>query len=119
MALADKMEDLLDEIKDTLDIEEITLISRSGMHIGGDVPEDAHLETYVAMSAILLGSAETATSELEEELSHVIVDLKKSRILVKNCGPSALMAVKLSQEADVEEVIEGIEEPTERLQDLL
>lgn len=119
MTLADKIEDLLDEIKDTLDIEEITLISRSGMHIGGDVPEDAHLETFVAMSAILLGSAETATSELEEELSHVVVELKKARIMVKNCGPTALMAVKLSSDADTEDVLEGLEEPTERLQDLL
>ncbi len=113
------IESLLDNIKENLDVDEVTLISRSGMHIGGDVPENAHLETFVAMSAILLGSAETATSELKEELSHVIVELKESRVLVMNDGPQALLAIKMPKSSDIEKVLKGLEEPIEKLKDLL
>ncbi|MFW6141627.1 MAG: roadblock/LC7 domain-containing protein [Candidatus Saliniplasma sp.] len=116
---ANTIEEVLSSIKKNLDVEEVTLISRSGMHIGGDVPENAHLETFVAMSAILLGAAETATSELDEELSHVVVELKNSRVLVMNDGPSALLAIKMSQESDIDEVLKGVEQPMEELKELL
>jgi len=116
---ANTIERLLNDIKEDLDVDEVTLISRSGMHIGGDVPENAHLETFVAMSAILLGAAETATSELEEELSHVVVELKRSRVLVMNNGPSALLAVKMSKKCDIEDILEGLKEPIDDLQGIL
>jgi len=116
---ANTIEEVLSNIKKKLDVEEVTLISRSGMHIGGDVPNNAHLETFVAMSAILLGAAETATSELDEELSHVVVELKKSRVLIINDGPSALLAIKMSQESNIEKILKGIEGPMEELDDLL
>lgn len=113
------IERLLNKVKKDLDVDEVTLISRSGMHIGGDVPENAHLETFVAMSAILLGSAETATSELKEELSHVVVELKNSRVLVMNDGPSALLAIKMAKDSDIDKILEGLEGPIEELKDLL
>lgn len=116
---ANTIEKVLSSIKKNLDVDDVTLISRSGMHIGGDVPDNAHMETFVAMSAILLGAAETATSELEEELSHVVVELKNSRVLVMNNGPSALLAIKMSRDNDVDAVLEGIKEPMEELEELL
>ncbi len=116
---ANTIEKVLSSIKKNLDVDDVTLISRSGMHIGGDVPDNAHMETFVAMSAILLGAAETATSELDEELSHVVVELKNSRVLVMNNGPSALLAIKMSQDKDIDTVLEGIKEPTNELKELL
>ncbi len=116
---ANTIEKVLSSIKKNLDVDDVTLISRSGMHIGGDVPDNAHMETFVAMSAILLGAAETATSELDEELSHVVVELKNSRVLVMNNGPSALLAIKMSQDKDIDAVLEGIKEPTNELKELL
>ncbi|MFW6305056.1 MAG: hypothetical protein ACOC1V_04700, partial [Candidatus Saliniplasma sp.] len=61
----------------------------------------------------------TATSELDEELSHVVVELKNSRVLVMNDGPSALLAIKMSQESDIDEILKGVEQPMEELKELL
>lgn len=119
MPPANSIEKILENIKEGLDVEEVTLVSRSGMHIGGDVPDKAHLETFVAMSAILLGAAETATSELEEGLSHVEVELQNSKVVVLNCGPSALITLKLSKDEDTRAIIEGMSDHVKRLQDLL
>ncbi len=105
MSPSNSIEKLLDGLKKNSDVTDATIISRSGMHIAGNVPEHAHRETFVAMSAILLGAAETATSELKEKLSHVTIELKNTYILILNCGPKALLAIKMSKNGDIEKVI--------------
>ena len=119
MSPANSIDNLLKEIKDDFGFDEVTLISRSGKHIGGDAPKNAHVETFVTMSAILLGAAETATSELNEDLSHVLVDLEDSRIFIRNSGESALIAIKVSKNKDVSKIKEEIEEPIKKLEKLL
>ncbi len=119
MSPANSIEMLLEDIKENPEINNVTLVSRSGMHIAGEVPKNSHRETFVAMSAILLGSAETATSELEDELSYVLVELKKSRILILNSGPSALLVTKLNKDSDIDEIIGYLENPIKEIQDSL
>jgi predicted regulator of Ras-like GTPase activity (Roadblock/LC7/MglB family) len=50
------VDDILGELNSNSNIETSVLVSRSGMHISGAAPEGVHLETFVAMSAILLGN---------------------------------------------------------------
>ncbi len=115
MPLASSIEKSLKKLKeDNPDVEEVTLVSRSGMHIAGEVPEKAHKETYVAMSAILLGAAETATNELNEELSHVIIELKKSDIMILNGGSNSILAIKVNKDCDISELLETLQEETIR-----
>ena len=58
----ERIEVMLNEIREIDGIKSTTLISRSGMHITGSVPQGAHLETFVAMSAILVFPARLAVS---------------------------------------------------------
>ncbi len=119
MSPAKSIEVLLEDIKENPEIKNVTLVSRSGMHIAGEVPKNSHRETFVAMSAILLGSAETATSELEDELSYVLVELKNSRILILNSGPSAILVAKLVSDSNIEDIIDYLEDPIKDIQDSL
>lgn len=119
MSPANLIEMLLEDIKENPEIKNVTLVSRSGMHIAGEVPKNSHRETFVAMSAILLGSAETATSELKDELSYVLVELKNSRILILNNGPSAILVTRLNRESDIDEIINYLEDPIQDIQDSL
>ncbi|MFW6196218.1 MAG: roadblock/LC7 domain-containing protein [Thermoplasmatota archaeon] len=119
MSPANSIEMLLEDIKENPEIKNVTLVSRSGMHIAGEVPKNSHRETFVAMSAILLGSAETATSELKDELSYVLVELKNSRILILNSGPSAILVTRLNRECDIDETINYLEDPIQDIQDSL
>ncbi len=89
------------------------------MHVAGEVPKNAHRETFVAMSAILLGAAETATSELQEELSYVLVVLEGSKIILHEGGPDSILTIKISDEGEVEEILKNIEQPLEELKDNL
>jgi len=113
------IENILEEVKKEVGIDNLTLISRTGMHIAGDAPKEAHQETYVAMSAILLGSSETATSELDDDLKYVLVELTDSRILIQECTSSAILVAKLKSDTDVKKVLQETKRASEDLEQIL
>lgn len=92
------LEEVLDEIRAVPSIYEATIVSRSGMHIAGDAPKGVHLETFVAMSAILFGAAETATAELKDRLLYVSVELGRGKMVLASAGPRALLVVTASKD---------------------
>lgn len=92
------LEHVLDEIRSIPSVYEATVVSRSGMHIAGDAPKGVHLETFVAMSAILLGAAETATAELKDKLQFVVIELSRGKMILMSAGPRALLVVTASKD---------------------
>lgn len=92
------LEEILDEIRSIPSVYEATVVSRSGMHIAGDAPKGVHLETFVAMSAILLGAAETATAELKDKLLHVTIELARGKIVLVSAGSRALLVLTASKD---------------------
>ena len=104
------LEEVLDEIRSVPSVYEATVVSRSGMHIAGDAPKGVHLETYVAMSAILLGAAETATAELKDKLQYVCVELTRGKMLLMSAGPRALLVVNSSKDMSTPELASKIKD---------
>lgn len=98
------LEEVLDEVRSVPSVYEATVVSRSGMHIAGDAPKGVHLETFVAMSAILLGAAETATAELKDKLQYVSVELTRGKMLLTSAGPRALLVVTSSKDMSTPEL---------------
>lgn len=88
-----RVNDILNELNNNSEVASSVVISRSGMHIAGEAPEGVHLETFVAMSAILLGSAETAIAELKGELEDVLVELDRARVIIDSAGNKGLLVV--------------------------
>ena len=99
---------ILDEVRSIPSVYEATVVSRSGMHIAGDSPRGVHLETYVAMSAILLGAAETATAEMKDKLQHVSVELSRGKMVLTSAGNRALLVVTASHETQTAELAEKL-----------
>ena len=89
------IEVVLAELKAMDEIDMALVISRSGMHIAGEIPDHVHAETFVAMSAILLGAAETATSEMKGDLSHVEIHLGKKTMVLTDTGKKGLLVVSI------------------------
>lgn len=98
------LEEVLDEIRSVPSVYEATVVSRSGMHIAGDAPKGVHLETFVAMSAILLGAAETATSELKDKLQYVAIELSRGKMVLVSAGGRALLIVTASKDMPTPEL---------------
>lgn len=113
------IESILQEIERAEGIEDAVLVSRSGMHIAGDVPKGAHSETFVAMFAILLGAAETATSELKERLDSVVINLEGSRVVILNDGPKALFVLRTTKDLDPRRLKQSLEKYAKRIEEYL
>ncbi|HIH01035.1 TPA: hypothetical protein HA259_02970 [Thermoplasmata archaeon] len=110
------IDEILDDLhKEMPSVYEATVVSRSGMHIAGDSPKGVHLETFVAMSAILLGAAETATSELKDKLQYVSVELTRSRMVLTSAGNRALLVLTASDDIETVELAEKAAEYAERI----
>ena len=82
-------------------VKAVTLVSRSGMHIAGEVPSGVHLETFVAMSAILVGAAETATNELRESLGFISIDLNEGNLILQSISNKALVVFMVDNGFDI------------------
>lgn len=100
------LEEVLDEIRSIPSVYEVTVVSRSGMHIAGDAPKGVHLETFVAMSAILLGAAETATGELKDKLQYVAIELTRGRMMLVSAGARALLVLTASKDIPTQDLAE-------------
>lgn len=106
---------ILDEVRSIPSVYEATVVSRSGMHIAGDSPRGVHLETYVAMSAILLGAAETATAEMKDKLQYVSVELSRGKMLLTSAGNRALLVVTASNEMQTAELANTLKSLGEKI----
>ena len=119
MTNVENLEEILVDIEKVEGITDALLVSRSGMHIAGDVPKGAHTETFVAMSAILLGAAETATSELKEKLLHVNIKLDKSQIVISTISSRALLVLRVEPGKDSEKKLVEIRPHLQRMEEFL
>ena len=99
------IEEMLDEITSMKGVEGALVASTSGAHIAGKPPSSAHLETFTTMSAILLGAAQTATKELKDALHHIEVELNKSRLIIHPVGTNALLVMEVTEDGDMEAIL--------------
>jgi predicted regulator of Ras-like GTPase activity (Roadblock/LC7/MglB family) len=104
------LEEVLDEVRSIPSVYEATIVSRSGMHIAGDAPKGVHLETFVAMSAILLGAAETATAELKDKLQYVCVELTRGKMILMSAGQRALLVVNSSKDMSTADLVAKVKD---------
>ncbi|MCJ2519718.1 MAG: roadblock/LC7 domain-containing protein [Candidatus Thermoplasmatota archaeon] len=114
-----RIEEILKEIESLEGVNEAILVSRSGMYIAGTLPSNVHQETYASMFAVLLGAADTATSELEESLSSVVINMESSKMVVITNGPKAIYVLRVAQGVKIGHLRDTLRHYTDRLQESL
>jgi len=67
--------------------------TRSGNFICGVLPEGQHRDTFVAMTAIIHGGAETTSMEMKKQLEHITVNFSDGKMVVINLGTKAILAI--------------------------
>lgn len=117
MAEYPEIEEILAELREHPSVYEVTAVSRRGTFIAGDVPKGVHLDTYVAMSAILLGAAEAATAELKDTLRYVVVELNRTTMILSSAGMRALLVVTASKDVPAAELAAKIKDYGARVAD--
>lgn len=114
-----KVEEILREVERLEGVNEVFLVSRSGMYIAGKLPPGVDTETYASMFAVLLGSADTATSQLKAKMDGVVVYLEGSKLVVFPNGPKALFVLRVADPVRVRRLRQSLAPFSARLEESL
>jgi predicted regulator of Ras-like GTPase activity (Roadblock/LC7/MglB family) len=82
--------------------------TRSGNFICGILPEGQHRDTFVAMTAIVHGGAETISMEIKKPLERVTIKIQGGYMSIFSLGTKAILA--LTGEDMGEDVIKKVGE---------
>ena len=87
-----QLEELLGELSQTGDIEASAIVRRDGLMIASDLPSKVDSRTIAAMSAALVGTAETCSNELRRgSFLQVVVESELGKTVAVGAGDLAVL----------------------------
>lgn len=120
MTTTELLEKILKDLKNTGGIEASAIASRDGLLIYSDVSKKLHAETFAAMSATMVGAAETATTELGKGIPiRIIVESKDSKIIATGAGQKALLLVMTRPDASLGLILIEVAKSSEKIKEIL
>jgi predicted regulator of Ras-like GTPase activity (Roadblock/LC7/MglB family) len=101
-------------------VEATAIVSRDGLLMASNIPQGVQAETFAAMSATMLGAAETAVNELKKGIvERVIAESKEAKIITVGAGPNALLVTMTGAGATLGLVLVEMEKASEKVKELL
>jgi predicted regulator of Ras-like GTPase activity (Roadblock/LC7/MglB family) len=111
---------ILAELKKAGGVEACAAVSRDGLLIRSSLQKEKFAESFAAMSATMLGAAETASLELGNGVpNRVIVESSEGRLIAVGAGPKALLVVVVSKEAGLGLMLLELDKAAINLKELL
>ena len=93
---------ILEDLRKIGDMGGASIISRDGLIIASDLSSEIDGETFAAMSAAMMGAAETAVSELKQgSLSQIIADAEKGKLIGIGAGKTAILISLIKKDANL------------------
>jgi len=116
----ERIELVLDELRKTGDIEASAVVRRDGLMISSDLPARIESRTVAAMTAALVGTAETTSSELKRgAFQEVVVDSEKGKIVAIGAGRMALLVSLMRPEGNLGFVLLSMERAAKNIESIL
>lgn len=98
----EKLDGLLKNFNEACSCEGSAVVSRDGLLISSLLSSGVDAETFAAMSATMVGAAETALSELKKgSMESIMVESEKSKIIATGAGPAALLVAMTSSKVNL------------------
>ncbi|HDM26989.1 MAG TPA: hypothetical protein ENG27_01580 [Candidatus Bathyarchaeota archaeon] len=96
------------------------IVSRDGLLMASAMPEDVDAETFAAMTATMVGAAETAFSELKRGAAErVIVEGPRAKIVAVGAGKEALLVVMAEPDAMLGLLLHQMGKTVEKIKKLI
>ena len=116
----ERIELVLDELRKTGDIEASAVVRRDGLMVSSDLPARVESRTVAAMTAALVGTAETTSSELKRgAFQEVVVDSEKGKIVAIGAGKMALLVSLMRPEGNLGFVLLSMERAAKNIESIL
>lgn len=91
---------ILDDLLKTGDIESAAIISIDGLMVRSRMLDSHNEDIFAAMSATMLGAAQTAASEFNKgNPSRIIAETSSGMLIVTGATPSSILSVQTTQNA--------------------
>jgi hypothetical protein len=115
------LEKVLKDIGRVGDVEASAVVGRDGLLMAADSAHHSFTaETFAAMTATMLGAAETAIAELDRGIpDRVIVESKEAKVIAAGAGPKALLVVMTSPEAGLGLILVEMAKAGRKVKELL
>jgi hypothetical protein len=119
-SIKEDLENLLAGLKRTGNVQASAIVSRDGLLMASDIPQNIHAEAFAAMNATMVGAAETAVSELQKGvLARVVIESRDVKIIACGAGPKALLVVMFGPEAGLGLILVEMNKVSEKVKELL
>lgn len=116
----DMVDKILNDLKRVGGVEACAAASRDGLLIRGLLQKEQFAESIAAMSATMLGAAETASIEFGKGIPHrIIVESEKGRLIAVGAGPKALLVVIVNTDTGLGLILLELEKAAAKLKELL
>jgi len=120
MSIKEMLEKILKDLRAVGDVDASAIVSRDGLLIAADIPQNINAEAFAAMTATMLGAAETATSELGRGVpDRVIVEGGEGKIIAAGAGSKALLVVMTNPKANLGLILLEMSKASEKVKEVL
>ena len=116
----DMIDKILADLKKAGGVETCAAVSRDGLLIRALMQKEQFAESFAAMSATMLGAAETAAVELGKGIPHrVIVESEQGRLIAVGAGPKALLIVIVNSDMGLGLILLELEKAAAKLKEIM
>ena len=118
--VVDMVDKILADLKKVGGVEACAAATRDGLLIRALMQQEQFAESFAAMSATMLGAAETATTELGKGVpNRVIVESDHGRLIAVGAGPKALLMVLVNSDTGLGLILLELEKSASKLKECL
>ena len=115
-----KLDELLRQLATTGDVEASAVVRRDGLMIASNLPSKIDSRTVAAMTAALVGTAETCTAELQRgRFKTVIVEGEMGKIVSVGAGDLAILVCLVKPVANLGLVLLAMDRTAKNIDELL
>lgn len=93
-AVLDTVSTILDRFLSSTGARGAAVVSRDGLPMVSVMPASVNLESFAAMSATMLGAADTAAAQVtDESANRLVADFDNWQLVALEAGPDAVVVV--------------------------
>lgn len=108
-SIKDLINGVLAEINSIDGIEASAVVSRNGLLVSANMPNGQDAETIAALTATMMGAAETALSELNKgNISQIIVESDMVKVVCVDMGKRALLVLSMHSSTEIEGIRDNL-----------
>jgi len=116
----DMVDKLLADLKNVGGVMACAAATRDGLLIRSLIQYEKYGESLAAMSATMLGAAETATTHVEMGIpTRVIVESDNGKLIVIGAGPKALLILHANKNSELGLILIELDKSAQKLKEIM